>query len=304
MPLIDKILRFEYEDALADLGIRSRTQLLSQLQAAARQRTDSAEAQMVHDVNWVLTQLTDEQRQYLSQLSRAVADTLADTYGPHASEFLSEFGITIESFVAPLSKTLQTDGTDPSLQLLKAIGKEPPRMPHSFAALFAGWAVWKQVVEKLNSREVPVRFQGKRFRFGYLKQTCTVCQDKHVIEHKYQTELERRRCQRCGGTGIDETKIQAALLLSTTKNAKDLARQYFSGEGVDSRKLLNEFQNRVACQQCHGQQPKMDELNDDIYCPDCWRWVDVPKNARTNWICPILDGHGKRKGWAKITLQN
>ena len=291
MPLTEKIAHFQYEEALAELGIRSRTHLLSQLQAAARQQSDLVEAQMVHDLNWMLTQLPTEQQHYLQQICRAIEDSLAGTYGPHGIACFGQFGLTIESFLIPLAKTLDGDSGNPATQLLKIIGREPPRLPPHFAGLFARWWTWKQLASAMHSATVRTVQRGRRARLGWITGHCNHCNDKRFLDDRVQAGLEQIRegasqrvegagllapdrgllegaqqklrgfmgrilvCAHCDGTSISQTLVQAALAGMRpliNPQARILLNMITNHQPVTVDDVRAALGDAVSCHHCNG----------------------------------------------------
>lgn len=256
MPLEKKnVSGFNYNAALADIGIRDRDRLLAQLEAAARQSPDLEEVQIVHDLSWVMTQLDESQRRHLQQVRDNIVNTLQAEYGPFIMEFLDQFGITAESFVLPLAQK----GKDP-LAVLLFSGAERRPVSALFAGIFARWWVSRAGIEKINFKNIPAGFVGERF-FG-----------------------RRANCQTCNGQGVNSNVIKRALQnLGAFGQDPDVMGRILTGKPVTGEDLIKAF-------------------GDGVLCPDCSLWVVVPARARTNWICPVVDGNGRRESWTRIRL--
>lgn len=94
-------------------------------------------------------------------------------------------------------------------------------------------------------------------------------------------------CQSCNGTRYDEGRCRAAAATPAPNRPGKFLRDFIQAAnpegGIDHKTIVDFF-------------------GDTVFCPDCTRWIDVPRDARTDWILPIVDGHGNRHDWCRITV--
>ena len=94
-------------------------------------------------------------------------------------------------------------------------------------------------------------------------------------------------CTRCNGHGYDMSKCRT--VANVTLNAiggrtlADFLRAVQPDGPADSDVLIGFF-------------------GEEIICPNCGRWLDVPGQAQNDWLCPVIDGNNNRVKWLKIEI--
>lgn len=267
MPLREKIAEFKYSDALSDVGIKNRDHLWERLKTTARAQTDLERAQMIHDVSWVLTQLDDKEQDYLEKVCERTRRVVSDAYGPYIWEMLAEDKITLESFVAPVARLASRDSHDAFGSLLGLKGLDIQHATPDFAATFARWWLHNQVARRVRTRQIHNHERGTRVLVGRAK-TCPDCQGKGLLESRIHEGIDRLREMpgRAGG-----------------RTFADFVRA-LGPDGSVSGDILIDF------------------FGEEIICPNCRLWLDVPKQARNDWVCPVVDSNNSRIFWFRIEI--
>jgi len=380
MSLTDKMTNFEYEAVPKELGITSRDHLRAKLEAAAAEQRSCEEAQMIHDVSWVLTQLMDEDREYLSSVRREIAEVLRNAYGPFVFDCGKDIGLNLENLILPLAKEVlgDRDSRVGGFILELILGAQAMVPSPKFATIFAKLYFGGRLIRSTQQGNIKPSQKGTRVRLGRVKK-CRKCNNRGVLEgridslieqakrdakraaanassHSRRTRIDRDligkilgfihdavKCNACDGSGVDIERLKAL-----PSDPEVLASPWFSeiftpaqrGYRVDVQAAKRHFGEKVKCKHCNGSGvnvskceavlstplpgnprkkirdllnvfageggialPDLLELfGEDILCPYCIRFLDVPANAQDGWICPSVDGQGNHCEWMRIRL--
>jgi len=321
MGLKENIEAFEYERALLDLNIRNRDHLWVKLQKAARERRDPEEAQMIHDLSWYLTQISQEERDQLKSIASALKERLTREFGQHSLTMLAERGITINTFVAPLGKK-RKDAYDDPFSTFKNESMEPYSsratvLPSSeFSSKYASAWTFEVIIKNIHVEKIPRVNNGERIKL-YIAD-CDRCNGTRILKDRFDRCIDRLRCTHCDGSGIDNDRIDHIVNdPDEIGNHPQLLRIAMQNNGrISMDDLSRILGSEVECYHCSGtgwtgdfipsERMSFDEITahfgEEVLCPECLLYVEVPEGVKDNWLCPLVDVNGNRKDWCRAEV--
>ena len=313
-PLDEKIARLDYVSALKELRIRGMDNLWSRLQTEARRRPDLDDAQVVHDVSWVLTQLDAGDRRYIVELRDAAARALAVAYGPHALDMLADSGLTVETFVLPVAKTLRARDDRLPEGLRPVMGGRLRRPGPEFTAVFVRCWAYREIVSRLPRQTVRPSQRGSRVLLGG-DESCHVCGGGGFFGDRITSALDdirekvRQRVLTGGGDPGEEgpaaDRSLAKKLLAVFGDT--VACDVCGGRGFDAERVRQALADRGSgvtdTEQATGETSEIDALLTKLDGPDGLTAEMVETTLGEGALCPACGGTGADPGRCRTAAE-